>query len=226
MTAAAGPVGGVKAVLFDLDGTLVDSLPTIADAMAEAAQMHGLEAAPEAIIPLIGAPMQILVEELFGVTVDVANAVNEDYLRLYHSSYILTTPPHAGAHELIDALDDAGLRLAIVTNKRDEGARLMAHIMGWLDRFEVVHGRDSGAPKPDPEAALAVLRKMNLAPSEAAFVGDTEFDMNCGRDAGLAAVIGIAGSRDEARLRAEGATHVVRSLEEVGTVLLGAEVLP
>ncbi|MGE3961447.1 MAG: HAD family hydrolase [Dehalococcoidia bacterium] len=214
----------VKAALFDLDGTLVDSLPTIADAMAEAARMHGLDGNAEEIIPLIGAPMHILVEELYGVSREVANAVNEDYLRVYHSTYILATPPHPGASELLDTLAEAGVRLAIVTNKRDEGARLMAHLMGWLDRFEVIHGRDSGAPKPEPEAAHAVLRKMGVAPSEAAFVGDTEFDMNCGRDAGLAAVIGVVGSRDEERLRAEGATHIVRSLHEIAPLLAGAQV--
>ncbi len=216
--------GGVEAVLFDLDGTLVDSLPTIASAMAQAARMHGLEADAQQIVPLIGAPMNILVEELFGVSSDVANAVNEDYLRLYHSIHLPETPSHAGATELLDALAGAGMRLAIVTNKRDEGARLMTQLMGWIDRFDVIHGRDSGASKPDPEAALGVLRKLQVSPSAAAFVGDTEFDMNCGRDAGLAAVIGIVGSRDEDRLRAEGATHVVRTLGEVATVLLGAGV--
>ncbi len=216
----------VKAALFDLDGTLVDSLPTIADAMAEAARMHGLAATADQIIPYIGAPMNILVEEIYGVSPEVANAVNEDYVRVYHSQFIGLTPPNPGAGALLEALGAAGVRMAIVTNKRDEGAHLMTDIQGWLHHFEVVHGRESGAPKPLPEAALAALRKLGISPAEAAFIGDTEFDMNCARDAGVAVVVGLVGSRDADRLRAEGATHIVHSLDEVATLLLAAEVAP
>jgi phosphoglycolate phosphatase len=168
--------------------------------------------------------MNILVEELYGVSPDVANLVNDEYLRLYHTGYIQKTPAHDGAGALLEALHEAGLRLAVVTNKRDEGARLMTEIQGWRHLFEVVHGRESGAPKPEPEAALAALRVLGVPPSEAAFVGDTEFDMNCGRDAGLPFVIGLVGSRDAEKLRAEGATHIVHSLSEVAPILLGAEV--
>lgn len=222
----ASGLGHLKAVLFDLDGTLVDSLPTIAEAMAEAARLHGLDADPEEIIPRIGAPMDILVEELYGVSPEAADAVNDDYIRLYESTFIQRTPTLPGATALLEALRAAGLRLAVVTNKRDEGARLMTEVVGWTGMFEVVHGRDSGAPKPEPEAALAVLRKMGLEPSEAAFVGDTEFDMNCGRDAGLAAVIGLVGSRSAEHLRQHGATHLVHALSEVAPLLLGTGVTP
>lgn len=220
------PAPRVKAVLFDLDGTLVDSLPTIAEAMAVAARMHGLEASAEQIVPFIGAPMNILVEEIYGVSPDVANAVNEDYVRVYHGGYVQQTPAHDGAQALLDTLRGAGIRLAVVTNKRDEGAHLMTEIQGWLDHFEVVHGRESGAPKPEAEAALAALRKLDVSPLDAAFIGDTEFDMNCARDAGVAIVIGLVGSRDADRLRAEGATHIVHSLAEVTPLLIAAEVVP
>ena len=216
----------IRAALFDLDGTLVDSLATIADAMVEAARLHGLEARPEAIIPRIGAPMDVLVEELWGVPREVAAAVNEDYVRIYHGSFIQLTPQHAGAEPLLRRLHEAGMPLAIVTNKRDIGAHEMVRIQGWERLFQVVHGRESGAAKPDPEAALAALRKLDVPPAEAAFVGDTEFDMNCGRDAGMAMVIALAGTRSEEQLRAGGATHVVRHLDEVAPILLGVEVAP
>lgn len=214
----------VRAVLFDLDGTLVDSLPTIAAAMSEAAALHGLHAAAEDIVPYIGAPMNVLVEDLFGVSPEIGRIVAADYLRIYHGSYIARTPPQPGAAALLDRLAGTGVRLAVVTNKRDEGAHLMVEVEGWRDRFEVVHGRESGAAKPDPEAAYAALRKMRIDASEAAFVGDTEFDMNCGRDAGLPFVIGLTGGRTAEHLRQHGATHVVDSLDEVGTILVGSGV--
>lgn len=214
----------IRVALFDLDGTLVDSLPTIAAAMSAAGALHGHHAAPEVIMPRVGAPMEILAAEMFGVPADVANAINDDYLRLYHADYLPQTPPHEGATALLTALHDAGLRLGIVTNKRLEGAQRMVSLQRWDEVFEVVHGRDSSVPKPDPRAALSALAALDARPEESAFIGDTEFDMNCGRDAGMAMVIGLTGARDADALRAEGATHVVHHLDEVAPLLLGARV--
>jgi len=212
----------VRAALFDLDGTLVDSLPTIAQAMAEAARMHGLHAEPDAIVPHIGAPMDVLVQELFGVSSEVARAVNADYLRVYEHGFIQRTPPHEGAAALLRQVHDAGVLMGVVTNKRDRGARLMVEAQGWDDLFAVVHGRESGAPKPDPEAALSALRRLDVPPEDAAFVGDTEFDMNCARDAGIPVVVALLGSRSRERLITEGATHVVDHLNQVAPILVGS----
>jgi HAD superfamily hydrolase (TIGR01509 family) len=217
-------VSQLRVALFDLDGTLVDSLPTIAAAMSAAGALHGHHATPEEIVPRVGAPMEILAAEMFGVTPEVAEAINQDYLRLYHADFLPQTPPHEGATALIEALRSAGVTLGIVTNKRLEGAERMLALQGWNSLFDVVHGRDSSVPKPDARAALAALEVLDARPQEAAFVGDTEFDMNCGRDAGLAMVIGITGVRDADALRAEGATHVVDRLDQVTPLLLGAGV--
>ncbi|MEX1022386.1 MAG: HAD family hydrolase [Dehalococcoidia bacterium] len=216
----------IRAALFDLDGTLVDSLPTIAACMVEAVRGHGLEATAEDIIPLIGAPMNILVQEIYGVSDELAERIYQDYLRLYHHGFIQRTPAHPGADALVRALHAAGLPLAVVTNKSEEGGRLMVATQGWDGLFRVVSGRDTSEPKPHPEAALSALRRLDVPAAAAALIGDTEFDMNCGRDAGLPVVVGLTGSRDAARLRAEGATHIVDTLAEVAPLLLGTRVLP
>lgn len=216
----------LRAALFDLDGTLVDSLPTIAQAMAEAAGLHGLHADPQDIVPLIGAPMDVLVQELFGVSQEVARAVNADYLRVYEGGFIQRTPRHQGADALLHRVHASGMLLGVVTNKRDRGAHLMVEAQRWGDLFAVVHGRESGAAKPDPEAALAALRRLKVPPEAAAFVGDTEFDMNCARDAGVAVIVGLVGSRSAERLLAEGATHVVDHLDQVAPILGSPEVTP
>jgi phosphoglycolate phosphatase len=212
----------IRAALFDLDGTLVDSLPTIAEAMTEAVRLHGLDANPQEIIPLIGAPMNLLVEQIYGVSGEVADQINADYLRIYHGDYIDRTPPNPGAGTLLHGLHRAGMTLGIVTNKNEEGGRRMVAIQRWGDYFQVVAGRDSAAhPKPHPEAALAALRRLDVPREEAAFVGDTEFDMNCGRDAGLAVVIGLVGARSAEHLRDSGATHVIHHLSEVAAIVGG-----
>lgn len=212
----------VRAALFDLDGTLVDSLPTIAEATVEAFTRHGHPVTIEAVLPRIGPPMEVVARELTGVGLEESQAMYTSYQDLYYSEYIQRTPPHEGAHALVDALSAAGVALGVVTNKNEYGGRLMVTVQGWDGRFGSIVGRDTAAgPKPSPEAALFALRALNVPPSQAALVGDTEFDMNCGRDAGLAFVIGVTGARTAAYLRAEGATHVVDTLAEAGSILLG-----
>ncbi|MSQ29849.1 MAG: HAD family hydrolase [Dehalococcoidia bacterium] len=214
----------VRAVLFDLDGTLVDSLPTIAEATVEAFTRHGHPVTVGEVLPRIGPPMEVVARELTGVGPDEAQAMYTAYQDLYYSAYIQRTPPHTGAHDLVDALCAAGVALAVVTNKNEFGGRLMVEVQHWDGRFDAIVGRDTAAhSKPHPDAALFALHALDVSPADAAFIGDTEFDMNCGRDAGLAYVIGITGARTAAHLRAEGATHVVDTLAEVGVLLLGGE---
>ena len=217
----------VDAVLFDLDGTLVDSLPTIALAMRDALRLYGIEKDVEDIYPLIGPPIEIMAQQL-GASVEIGNRIGDEYRRVYDSTYIHQTPPCAGAAELLDALDAAGVSYGIVTNKIERQGRLMLEVMGWTERVSVVLGRDSAgaAAKPDPEAALIALRSLDGSPERAAFVGDTEFDLRCGRNAGLALVIGVIGARTREQLVAEGATHVVDSLLDVAPLVLGVGVTP
>lgn len=216
----------VDAVLFDLDGTLVDSLPTIAETMAVVFGAHGHPITEAELLRLIGPPIEVLALSL-GASAAQAARINADYLRLYHHGSIQRTPPYAGAAALLDRLEAAGIALGVVTNKIEEGGRLMLAVQGWSERFRVVVGRETAAAaKPHPEAAWHALRALGVAPERAAIVGDTEFDMGCGRAAGLRYVIGVIGARDEAQLRAEGATHVVPALAGVAPLLLGAGVAP
>lgn len=211
----------VRAALFDLDGTLVDSFETIAQATVEAFRRHGHRVTPAEIIPLIGPPMDQVARQVTSAGPDEAQAMYATYQDLYYAEYIQRTPPHAGAHDLIEAMGGAGVALGVVTNKNEYGGRLMVQVQGWDGRFGSIVGRDTAAhPKPHPEAALFALRALDIRPDQAALVGDTEFDMNCGRDAGLAYVVGVTGARTAAHLHAEGATHVVDSLAEVGALLL------
>ncbi len=220
MTAAR--VGdGLDAILFDLDGTLVDSLPTIARAMAAACREHGYEVDAEAVIPIIGAPMADLAERVTGAPRAVAEAINDSYLRIYHGEYIAQTPAHEGAHDLLRALHAAGAPLGVVTNKNEAGGRRMVEVQGWQPYFASIVGRDTAAaPKPAADPALAALAELDVEPARTALVGDTEYDMACGAAANLGRLIGIVDSRSAERLLEAGATDVVADLTEVGRLLL------
>ena len=210
-----------QAVLFDLDGTLVDSLPTIGAAMSAALKEFGHHIDVATIIPQIGAPMPVLAAELTGASEDEAEQINERYLSLYYDDFIQATKPFDGATELLDRLRSAGVALGVVTNKNEHGAHMMVDIQGWKPTFDVVVGRDTTArPKPWPDGTLHGLHVLGATPEQAALVGDTEFDMGAGRDARLRYNLGMLGARDEARLREAGATHVFEGLRAVGDLLL------
>ena len=208
-------------VLFDLDGTLVDSMPSIASAMAQTLGEFGHEVTTETIMPLIGAPMQTLATQLTGVTDKVAEEIYRRYLALYYDEMMETTRPFDGAQSLLDRLTAAGIPLAIVTNKNEHGGKLMVEIQGWERYFEVVVGRDTTArPKPWSDGSLHALERLGVPPERAAIVGDTDFDMQAGRDGGLRYRVGILGARAADELDASGATHVVSDLESAGDILL------
>lgn len=208
-------------VLFDLDGTLVDSLSTIGAAMSRTLEEFGHEFAAEAIIPLIGAPMQILARQLTGASESVAQEMYERYLSLYYEEFIETTQPFDGASELLDRLSSGDSRLAVVTNKNEHGGKMMVEIQGWTEHFITVIGRDTTAqPKPAPDGALHALATIGVTPSNAAFVGDTEFDMEAATNAEIAVRIGLIGARSRDQLTASGATHVIETLGEVDAILL------
>lgn len=208
-------------VLFDLDGTLVDSLPTVAAAMSRALADFGHEFAPDVVLPLIGAPMPALAIELTAVSADVAEQIYDRYLELYYDEFIETTRPLDGAEALLGRLQAAGVPLAIVTNKNEDGGRRMVKIQRWEQYFSVVVGRDTTAQaKPWPDGSLLALETLGVSAEHAAFVGDTEFDMQAGRDAELRMRIGLLGVRTVEQLEDAGATHIAGDLDAVGTLLL------
>jgi phosphoglycolate phosphatase len=148
-------VPSVRAALFDLDGTLVDSLATIADATVEAFGRHGHRVTPQQILPRIGPPMEVVALEVTGASPEEAQAMYKTYQDLYYSEYIQHTPPHDGAHELIEALRTAGVALGIVTNKNEFGGRLFR-----LDR-RARHRR----PREAPRRPRAVRARGSRCPS-------------------------------------------------------------
>ncbi len=211
----------IRAALFDLDGTLVDSLPTIAQAMVAAMSRHGHDVDASEVIARVGPPMALLVEQMTGLPREQAERVNELFTELYYGEYIEQTPTIDGAGALLERVSAAGVRLGVLTNKIERGAIDMVELQGWSDRFAVIVGRDTTPhPKPAPDGAFHALERLGVPPEEAAMVGDTEYDMICGRDAGLLLVIGLANGRTAEHLFENGATHVVTHLDQVGALLL------
>lgn len=201
-----------KAVLFDLDGTLTDTLVDIADAMNRALRLHGLPEWPvEAYRYLVGNGAKVLSERCVRERQELSAAVRQTYQAYYETHNLVQTKPYEGVPEMLQALVDRGIRLAVFSNKPDADTKAVVRHFFPEIPFAAVRGQVEGVPvKPDPTGALAVADEMGLAPGEFLYLGDTAVDMECALAAGMHPVGALWGFRTEEELRQSGAEHLAR----------------
>ena len=208
-------------IIFDLDGTLVDSLNGIGLAMKKTLAEFGYDIKIDNILPRIGAPMIQVVEELTNENSSEINRIYEHYLNIYRKDYLHEILPLDGANNLIDNLYKNHFSLAIVTNKTEYDAKSVVKELNWIKQFKIIVGRDTKKlPKPYPEGTIYALNRCNSEPQNSVFVGDTEYDMAAGKNAGVKSLIGLLGSRSASQLKNAGATQVASNLAEVEEIIL------
>jgi phosphoglycolate phosphatase len=201
-------------VLFDLDGTLVDSLADIGHALNDvlAAAGHPTHALA-AYRGFVGEGAEVLVRRALPPALagdDAAvRATLDGYKQRYAARLLETTRPYPGVLEVVAALRARGVALGVLSNKPDEPTRRLCAALFPAGTFAAVQGQLAGVPrKPDPSAALALADRLGVAPRDVAFVGDTGVDMATARRAGMRAV-GVAWGFRPDELRAAGADAVV-----------------
>ncbi len=213
-----------EAVLFDLDGTLVDSIPDIAACMNRVLRRCGLPAHPlDAYRRLTGNGALELARRATGDRQDLAEEVLSLFLREYALHSTELTAPYPGVPELLDALSAGGCRLCVLSNKEDGDVQVVVRHCFPALGFAAVRGRRPGVPlKPDPSAALAVASALGIGPQAFWYVGDTVTDMLCARHAGMesVAVTWGYGSRDE--LRETEPDHLLDTPEQIFRLLCPA----
>ena len=193
----------LRAVLFDVDGTLVDSLAAVVPAIAETVGAFLGPAPAEATIrSLIGVPL-LAQMRVFGAEEGLAPAMVADCIERIERYAHLESPfgPSVAALALARA---RGLRTALVTSKS------APEIVPFLERFSgadhidtVVCASDVQHPKPDPESARLACARLGVEPRQAAMVGDSIYDLRCARDAGVLAVAVAYGAGAREALAAE-----------------------
>ncbi len=179
-------------IIFDLDGTLVDSAPDLADALDWLLAEMGYEPLGlNKVRQLIGHGMAELVRkglEARGAQLEaqvLARAV-ERFLEYYTANLSRKSKAYPGTAEVLNALQKAGWRLVVCTNKLEANARLLLRDLGLLTAFELVAGPDTfGAAKPDPAHLLGCLPLGNPASRPAIMIGDSEVDVAAAKAAGL-----------------------------------------
>lgn len=201
----------VDGLIFDLDGTLIDTLDDIADALNRALAARELPVHERASVRRMvgGGAAQLVRNALPAHARKLAAALFEDFRRDYLANLIVRSAPYPGITALLAALAARGVPLSVLSNKPHEPTqRLIATLFPDVRFVEVVGERPGRPRKPDPAVALELAARMQLAPARCGLVGDSSADIGAARAAGMRAFAVTWGFRDAEELRAEGA-HVL-----------------
>ena len=214
-----------RAVLFDLDGTLVDSAPDIAAAANALLAQHGH--APLSIgevRSMIGNGVGKLVERTFaarGVMLadDRLAAVVEQMMDIYADHLTNETVPMPGASAAIGLCRALGAGTGVVTNKPEGFSRTIIEALGWSGDTDVIVGGDTGpARKPAPDMLLFALRQLDVAIGAAVMVGDSPADIESARAAGVRS-IAVRGGYTKIPVEQLGADLVIDTLDDIATAI-------
>jgi phosphoglycolate phosphatase len=206
------------AILFDLDGTLIDSAEDLVQAVQHAFVRLGVEAPDRSIIirnvgrPLVDFP------ELLGR--DFTDRQRRDFVRYYRAYYSLHCGDHTtcfpGVIVTLERLRSAGLKLAVITTKSQDQAEGTVRTVGLSRFFGYVRGMSDGRkPKPDPEPLLETIKELGVQPIDVLMVGDSEQDILAAQGAGVDSCACLYGFRDPDYLLSLEPTYHINSFSEL-----------
>ncbi|TDD94122.1 HAD family hydrolase [Flavobacterium cellulosilyticum] len=202
-----------KGVIFDLDGTLVNSLEDISDAMNAVLQgLHYPTHSYTAYQYFIGSGLRNLVSKALPDTHNNANQIDICYdlmIEVYSNSCTNKTKSYDGIFELLDHLSSNNIKLSVFSNKSDELTKQVTATI-FTNYFESIIGLTTELlKKPNPIKAIEISEIMGLKPEEIIFVGDSDIDMQTARNANMFAVGVIWGYRSKEDLLSSGAQYIL-----------------
>jgi phosphoglycolate phosphatase len=218
------PLGPFKAVVFDLDGTLLDTLEDLAVSLNSVLEKHGYPTHTlDQCRLLVGFGMKALVQKSLPEEYR-DDAVVEPLMKEMQAAYSIHwkdySRPYDGIGRLLDSIDRMGLKKAILSNKPDRFTRLCADELLSSWKFDVVMGHHEGiAHKPDPQGALLVAGMLGVEPGAILYVGDSGIDMKTATASGMFPLGVLWGFRPEQELMAAGAARLVSSPDEIIALL-------
>lgn len=212
--------GPLRMVVFDLDGTIVDSQANIVRAVAEVANILGLPNPPPDQVPrVIGLSLAEALAMLFpGVDTathkDLDHEYREAFVRL-RKSPDYQEPLFEGTHDILDALDKAGFLLGIATGKATRGVNHVLNLHGLTGRFVTIQTPENAPGKPHPGMVLQAMAETGVEPYNTIMVGDTTYDIHMGLAAGVHTVGVSWGNHPIEDLRGAGAHRLIDRLDDL-----------
>jgi len=213
-----------KAVLFDLDGTLLDTLDDITDSINETLKrFHIGRMRKDDVRRLVGNGVRKLLEEGLALTggellssVDMLNRLQTEYTAIYGKNSAVKTKPYEGISELLDWLKGEGIHTGVLSNKPHIPTMDVLRFYFPRHIFDFAAGQRDGIPrKPDPAGVYEFCKNLGISINEALLVGDSEVDLETGLNAGIDCVGVLWGFRDADTLIKCGAKALIKTPEEL-----------
>lgn len=211
-----------RAVVFDLDGTLVDTIGDLTTALN--ATLAGLDLAPhseDAVRTMVGGGLAKLLERALAARDAALSLADRDaavkrIFEHYAGHPAGSSKLYPGAKETLAALTDAGIPCGICTNKPEAIARDLLEAMGIADAFGVIQGSEAGFPrKPDPAGLAHVMETLGVSPQDTHMIGDSVVDLETARAAGLIGVVLVTYGYSATPVSELGADAVINHLHEL-----------
>lgn len=218
----------IKAVIFDLDGTISDTISTITHYCNVTLEYCGFEPIGEDKIKyFVGDGKKKLIHRLIGYynadTPQMFEKAEKKYDSEYERDVVYETKPFDGICSLIAELRKNGLKTAVLSNKPDNVTVMITDIM-FKGLFDVCHGKREGIDtKPNPQGALLTAEELGVKPTECVFVGDTNVDIFTAKNSDMISIGVLWGFRDFDELKNAGADHIVNKPNEILDIILKIE---
>lgn len=210
----------IKVCIFDMDGTTVNTINSIAYFANSALKKYGFTGYnAEDYKIMVGNGARTLVTRMVegkGGNGDVLEKVLEEYNTTYDNDFMYLTEAYSGIIDLLRGLKDLGIKTAIVSNKPHSTALKVSDKLFGNDLIDICRGGIDGVPlKPDPTAVFEVMNEFGVSPEECLYIGDTAVDMKTGKSAGIYTIGVLWGFRSLKEMEDAGADKIVAAPKEI-----------
>lgn len=209
-----------KVCIFDLDGTLINSLADLANCVNEALELHSLPTHhPGNYNYFVGNGVKNLIRAAMGDKAEdekLFTSVYKAFNLLYNEKCLEFTQPYAGIDEMLYELKNNGIKLCVLSNKTDNFAKRIVNSLFSHGTFDSVWGKKENFPtKPSPDSALTMIKELGYQPSDCLYIGDSDVDLKTARNADLKFCGVEWGFRGKNELLENGAKVIVKKPSEI-----------
>lgn len=212
----------IKLCIFDLDGTLVNSIYDLADSMNHALEKNGLSVHDsEKYRKMVGSGISVLADRVMGLPDgsdggELKKAVLADFNKYYNVHCLDKTRPYEGIPELLKKLEDMGIKYSVLSNKPDIFSKRIISELFPEHRFASVWGKREGYErKPSPQAVLALTKELCTEPDSCLYIGDSDVDMYTAKNSCITSCGVEWGFRSVEELKAAGAEWIARKPDDI-----------